>query len=196
MFEWIFFIFFFGIIGLAFYISYQTCEKQKALLRSFASSVELGNVQVGTALFTPSMTGSYKGKNIKLEIRPGGKNSPPYLYIWLYASSQFSLNVYPEGALQKLGKKLGVVNEIQIDVPEFDEKFVIKADQASLATNFLSSETNRKIIESIISTGFPSVDIRRSEIEIYKPTYKVETELQPEQLQPVLDGLVALSMSL
>ena len=190
------FIFIFGIIGLGIYYSYKTCEKQKAILRSFASSIELGNVEMGGSFLVPAMSGSYKGKNIKIEIRPGGKNSPPYLYVWLYASSQFSLNVYPEGALQKLGKNLGLVKEIQIDVPEFDEKFVIKADQAALAAKFLSSEMNRKIIESILSTGYPSVDIRRSEIEIYKPTYNVQNDVSTDQLQPVLDGLVALSLSL
>ncbi|MHC9541457.1 MAG: hypothetical protein AB9903_18285 [Vulcanimicrobiota bacterium] len=196
MLELFFFIIFFGIVGLGLYVSYQTCEKQKAILRSFASSVELGNVEMGGSFLVPAMSGSYKGKNIKIEIRPGGKNSPPYMYVWLYTNSQFNLNVYPEGALQKLGKNLGLVNEIQIDIPEFDEKFVIKADQAALATKFLSSEINRKIIESLLSTGFPSVDIRRSEIEIYKPTSNVQNDVSTGQLQPVLDGLVALSLSL
>jgi len=194
--EFIFFVFFIGFIGFVIYYSYKTCEKQKAVLRNLASSIGLENMEIGAGFPVPSMTGIYKGKRIRIDIRPGGKNTPPYMYVWLYTGSPFNLTVYPEGALQKLGKNLGLVNEIQIGVPEFDEKFIIKSDQAALASRYLSSEMNRKIIESILSTGFLSIEIRKSEIEIYRPTYNVQNDASPDQLQPVLDGLVALSLSL
>lgn len=194
--ELVFFMFFLGIVGVGLYFSYQTCEKHKAMLKSFASAIELGSVEMGASFLVPAISGVYKGKTIKIEIRPGGKNSPPYIYVWLYTSSQFNLTVYPEGSLQKLGKKVGLITEIEIGVPEFDDRFVIKSDQSGLATNYLSSDLNRKVIESILSTGIPVIEIRRGEIEIYKPTYNVKVDTGVDQLKPLLDGLVALSLSL
>lgn len=194
--ELVFFMFFLGIVGVGLFFSYQTCEKQKAMLKSFASAVELGSVEMGSSFLVPAISGIYKGKTIKIEIRPGGKNSPPYIYVWLYTPSQFNLTVYPEGTLQKIGKKVGLVTEIEIGVPEFDDRFVIKSDQSGLAVNFLLSDMNRKIIESILSTGIPVVEIRRGEIEIYKPTYNIQPDISVDQLKPLLDGLVALSLSL
>lgn len=194
--ETLFFVVFLGIIVVGVFNSCKDTENQKVLLRGFASDIELDNVRMGKSLFFPALSGSYRGKAIWIEIRPGIRNSPPRLYLQLYTPTRFTLTVYPEGIVQKFGKKIRLIRDLQIDVPDFDEKFVIKTDQPPLAIRFLSSEAVRRTMENLINMGFPSVMIRKDVIKISRQLYDLDTDISREQLKPVLDGLVVLYQAL
>ncbi len=167
-------------------------KKKKGYLQELSLTFE--NAELGG--FAPVFLGGiYKGKRVRVELYSGGENSPPCIHLKLFTDTPFSLTIYTEGMLQKLGKHMGLVKEVETGIPGFDEKFVIKSDNAGRTKEYLMSEVNRRIVESIIKTGFTGIDIKNGIILVVKSSYNMSSETKPSFIHPVLDGLIVMSQS-
>lgn len=143
----IFFLFFFGIIGISLYFSYTQNKARNADMARFASENGL-SFTPGGWFSMPSLRGSYKGHQMEMgyfqQTEGSGKHrhSHTYFYAKMMVTSapQFYLTVSREGLMSWLGKSVGLTSEIEMGVPEFDKKYLITTNNALRAKRILSQE--------------------------------------------------------
>lgn len=186
------FVFMGIMIAIAVVATIYSQNQMKKHLQELAATFDSPQIGGFAPIF---LEGYYKGKKVRIELVSGGKNSPPYLTIKLFADIPFTLTISQEGTMTKLGKKIGLVREMEIGIPDFDDKFLIQSGQPDMAKQYLMNEINRRIVDSIIKTGFTSIDARDGKLLILKPTYNQGAETRPSFVHPLLDGLIVMSQS-
>jgi len=183
-------VFLFIFFGVSAGITYCNYSHYKGLLSGVIPCIEDPQI---LGLVTPRIVGRYRDHSLSLTIMPGGKNSPPRLTMCLYAVTPFQLHIYREGTLQKVGKKLGLLEEIEIGIPYFDRNFLIQTASASRARAYLCDVHRRKKIEFLFNSGYHDFKVVEGALLIEKRSDDMGHDLEPQTLRAILDDLVYLA---
>ncbi|MCX5641683.1 MAG: hypothetical protein NTY10_00330 [Candidatus Omnitrophica bacterium] len=84
----------------------------------------------------------------------GSKSGPPHLDVSLVKKPPFRLLLTKEGAVPQIFKKAGLIREMVINVPDFDNKFLIQTSDKMKCLMYLSDYRKREIIESLYAGGW------------------------------------------
>ncbi len=180
----LFFLLFFGIIAAGVFLSYRQGAQRNEAMGSFASENGL-QLTPGGWFSMPSLRGNYKGHPMEMgyfQRSEGGgrsRHTHTYFYVRLMTNTapQFSLSVSREGLMSWLGKGVGLTHEITIDVPEFDQKYLISTNDALRAKRVLSPEVRTGIDQAISMLGYSSVSIDAGAMYLQKETSWVSMEM-------------------
>jgi hypothetical protein len=144
--------------------------------------------------FWPTVRGKYQGFEFQVVLEPGSRNSPPQLVIRLVKPSVFTLRISRETALSRLGTKLHLINEIQINDPSFDKDFLIFSNHPVQTVHFLNSSA-KSILRELFDAGFQVFRIDTKTTALYKPNYVLATDIDPARVEEILQKLITLSTS-
>ena len=90
----------------------------------------------------PKLDGNISGIPIKvhIETRGSGKSKVQYIVFDLELNSnhQNSIKIFHEGFFRKIGKKLGLQKDVDINDEDFDRLFIIKSDSPGFARAIFS----------------------------------------------------------
>ncbi len=143
--------------------------------------------------FMPKLIGSYQGSGFTISFTPAGKSSPPYVNFYLLFPVSFKITLTRENPIERFMKKLRLVRDIEINIPEFDKRYMIWANDKTRAQYFLSIDEIRDSINTIFELGFDSLSASRKGIKIIKPDYNLDTDLLRERVVKILDILLIIA---
>jgi len=181
------------IIGMGVLFTFYSSHKTKTYLRLLGNELESPQIQGFTST---RLIGKYKGTCIKIEITPGGRNSPPSIDVIWIAPTKFTINIYQEGFLTKMGKMTGFVEEIEIGIPDFDSEYVIETHNKDDVRKYLSDKEVRDCIEAIFSLGYKNFEVLKGAMKVQMSSYFLEDELKPFSMIRVFNLLQQLSQKM
>jgi hypothetical protein len=123
--------------------------------------------EAGGLLKSPKLIKKYKNWSMEMSARIENTNNGPddnmpsrtiletLIHVPFVSTSDFTFEIAPENVAIKILKKLGR-KDIQIGVPEFDQKFNIRGDNPDQVIAFLQDQALR---DTILRTGTPSLHI-------------------------------------
>lgn len=142
-------------IPLAFRMSVKQLEKVGQTL--FGS----GNFQVipnRSKFFFIQLSAFLKGvkseKKIYLSDELGSRHSSPKTDLFVVTPIDYSLEVFVEGALDRIGKSLGIRTDLQIGDPTLDAKFLIRTSHEALACSLLGREEFLELLRILSADRF------------------------------------------
>ena len=144
--------------------------------------------------FWPTVKGKYQGFDFEVVLLSGSRNSPPRMIIRLLKASAFTLRISRETAVSRLGKKLHLINEIQINDPAFNKEFLIFSNRPVQAVHFLNGSA-QSILRGFFDAGFQVFRVDTQSAALYKPNYVLATDLDPARIEDILLKLITLSTS-
>jgi len=145
--------------------SIKSRKKLKEIFDQIA--VKIGGITKTSFLSLPGVEGNYKGIPVKIIYNSGGENNPPYFKITFSKKPPFILTLYEENPLTRFGKKFGLVKEVVLNVPDFDEKFFIRTNDKMRGTVFLSDYRNRETILKLHQQEWRLI-LGKSAVEVQK----------------------------
>jgi len=139
----------FVIFLIAYFIhSFLTSSDKMKIWEKFAGEHGL-NITPGFLFSFPKITGIYKSFDYTLQsVTEGdGDSSTTYTVITfeLPQPSKYTLHIYQEGFLSKIGKMLGS-QDIQTGNRNFDDAFMIKSNTSCMLPELLTSALQRKML--------------------------------------------------
>jgi hypothetical protein len=177
-------------VGIAL-VSYQTYNKQRIASLKKLIPV-LGGSLARWSFFVPKWEGRFEGLSVVVSLIPEGRNTPPYLRVWMQARSSLTLKITRETFSARLGKRLGLVREVTIHDPVFDRAFLIYSNQPARATAHLHNDQVKQTIHGLFTQGFETLSVDPKRILISKPNYAM-TDLEPQAIHGVLVTLKTLA---
>ncbi len=162
----------------------------------FKNLLNFPNGRISKFSLIPTFKGQYQGLDFSIYLLPAGKGSPPYLMISVLKSASFTLHIYKETGLTKLGKKLGMVREVEINDELFDDKFVLSSNNRTQTVNYLNNSTIKNTIKELFDNGFIELIINRKGACIKKPNYIVEKDITMQNITTILQKLNLLARGL
>ncbi len=93
----------------------------------------------------PSLSGKIGRRHLSVDFLPGS-HGHYQLSLYIGSVSSFKAVLRPEGALEKVGKKFGLLHEISTGESSFDERYLIEAVEEEKASKFLAIPENRELI--------------------------------------------------
>jgi len=80
----------------------------------------------------------------------GSKNQSPYTLIAMRHPISAPFNITREGKMARVGKKLGLVKELEIGIKHLDEAFLIQMEDNSRNRSFLMQNQFHGVLEAIL----------------------------------------------
>jgi len=166
--------------------------QHEALERAWAEIARARQWEMQSGRYFPFRSGVIRGTadNVVFEIDhydvSQGRSSTPYTRVRAKAIEPMPLvtKVYREGLLSTVGKLIGT-QDVEVGQPEFDEKFMVKADDVAAARALFDSELCRDLL------GFPpesvTFEYRAGEVSL--------TWIAKERSHAVLDRAVRVIAS-
>jgi hypothetical protein len=185
--------FFLVMMGIGGGIVYYNYIRYKGYLKTAALCLDSPQI---LGFFSPRLIGKFSGCSVKITTRPGGRSSPPIITMCLYTPTPFDLTIYREGTMQKIGKKMGVISEIQIGVPDFDDRYIIQTNSYLHAETFLSDRTIRDTIDFFFTSGYANFQIVDGALRLTRISNDMGYDLQHPTVQAILQKMVDLAHNL
>jgi len=160
--------------------------------KTLKSVVERFDGSFAIFTFWPTVKGKYQGFEFHIVLVPAGKSSPEKLIVRLLKPSVFTLSVSRETALARLGKKIRLINEIQINDPSFDKEFLIFSNRPVQTVHLLNGSA-KSILRELFASGFQTFRIDATSVSLLKPNYTLETDVAPARIEDILQKLLTLS---
>ncbi len=143
-----------------------------------------------------SMKATYNGKNFTVSLIPQSKNSPAYLDIYFFKETFFKLKIYKESIFSQIGKKIGLVHEVQTTDALFDSEFLIFSDKPDQVVTRLYDKQVKDKIRELFVYGFTSFVCDGKKFYLRKPNYTVEFDLEPAQFKKIIEDVDFLAQRL
>ena len=140
----------------------------------------------------PQWSGSFEGLPVTITLMPESKHSPRELVISTKQPCAFRLRIVPETWSRRLGRQLGLLRDLRVRDPAFDERFLILTDQPPHAQGFLSDDRIRRAVTSLFDLGMTTLTMDRRGMAAKKSHYPL-SDLEPSQLLPVLQHVRQLA---
>lgn len=190
------FLLFAGIFAVVITFSQ---KMHKKLVANFQT---LGN-RLGLQTFTPEAKwysasypvtrGQLEGRRVEIgsRVSGSGKHQVHYTYVTVSLSnrSENTLQLTREGFLAKIGKKFGG-QDIQINDPVFDDKYIIKSNSDSFARYFFNTDMKR-----LLSNAEPffkgTLDVGGGEVR-YEEVYQMNSEVYLNWTEDVVKMLLLI----
>ncbi len=117
------------------------------------------NGRLKKSLFMPPSVGvDYRGSRMAINyFRGGNKNGPPHLDIFLFKKPPFRLSIIQRTALPKILQNISLLKNMVINVPDFDNKFLIRTSDKAKCLIYLSNYRKREVIEGLYASGWQVV---------------------------------------
>jgi hypothetical protein len=95
-----------------------------------------------------------------------------------------------------MGKTLGLVDEIEIGVADFDDNYIIQTASASRAKAYLSSRSIRNGIDFFFNSGYHDFQVVDGALLVEKRSDDITGDLDSLSMMTVLGKLVYLARNL
>jgi hypothetical protein len=151
---------------------------------------------VSFRFFSAIFNAQYQGLDFFVRLDPGGKNTPPYLVIFLSKECSATLRICREGTLSYIGKKIGLVHEVKVNDEAFDAKYLIFSNNPQHATIYLGNADIKNAVTEIFNDGFDSITANKKGITIRKPAYDSNFDLLPENITKALQRVSIVARGL
>lgn len=175
-----------GVIFLALFIAHIKLREFRKKLEPLADA--LGGEVTNKFLQDAYLRLHHEGVEMRVGLISGSKNSPPYLTLKQMTSFGFGLTISEENiATRKLGS-WGILKDIKIGDPVFDDKYLIRSSDAMRTQNFLLDHGRRQAIEDFFNKGFTIIAADKEWFVARKPHYKDE-DLEPDRIRSGLELL-------
>jgi hypothetical protein len=181
------FLFLFTTVGIG--ITYANYASVRASFAQLFSTIDSPQIQ---GILPPVLIGKFRNHSIRVNATPGGKNQPPSMHILIYRPTSFILNIQREGFWQKLGKAAGILEEIEIGIQDFDDRYLIRTGDRQLAENFLSSRMARDDIDELFTLGFTGIEVMGGAVRLSKTSADLGVDLDPQRFRQILKKFITL----
>lgn len=181
------------IIGFIFFPILSHLSSSKKVLNKLENHF---NGSISRRSLFPIFKGQYQGLDFYVRLDPGGKNTPPYLTIFLYKECSATLKIYQETELSVLGKKIGLVREIKVNDEIFDGKYLIFSNNPQHIMIYLGNADIKNAVTEISNDGFTSIIANKKGITIRKPDYDPNSDLLPENITKALQRISMVARGL
>ena len=131
------------------------------------------------------------GAEIRIGLKSGGQNSPPYLTIQQMIPLGFDLTISSENIATRKMEKWGLLKGIKVGDPLFDDNYLIRSSDEFRAQNFLMDSTWRDAVNHFFNNGFSEIIAKKDSVTIKKAGYKKE-DLDTELMRSHLEELQKL----
>ena len=120
-------------------------------------------------LSNPSLSGIISGYpiTVTVSIRGSGKSKVQYIVfdMDLPTNHQNHLKIFHELFFQKIGKKLGLQKDVDINDEEFDRLYIVKTDSAGFARSILSDKIlKEKLIDNYRLMNYAAISFEHDRI--------------------------------
>ncbi len=129
--------------------------------------------------------------------RQGKSNLPSELSVRTSGlPPQIEWEVVPEGAFDRLSKRIGLAKEVQTDDPAFDDHCYVSSDQHQFMTEYLGDPLKRLAIRDLLGMGFSKVSMSNGELAATWTGFDPQKHGRPELVEEAAARLVLLSRQL
>ncbi|MFH0790159.1 MAG: hypothetical protein V2A64_00840 [Candidatus Omnitrophota bacterium] len=180
----------FAVFVIIIIASYFSEGKKRAKLKQLSSGF---SGSLAKFSFIPSFNGEYLGFKFNISLIPAGKNTPPYLKIYLHKNSLVDLIIMKESVLSGMGKQIGIIKEIKINDEVFDKEFLIFSRKQDIAANYLRDITTKETIRELFNEGYTFLKITGKKISIHKPNYSLENDLSALKVKETIQKMNLLT---
>lgn len=146
----------------------------------------------------PRLLGKYKGMSIRVQILNSqssanyNSNSTASLFsIAILWPTHYTLRISKEELLHKIFKPLGVMQDIRIGIPAFDEQFLITSNNDSDVRKLLADTSIRTAIEFLFSRQMIFLEIGNGAVVAGASDYR--QYLEPSVLTGLLDRMIKIT---
>ena len=142
-----------GMVALVMFFSKNHMKKITANYQMLADRLGLRLIAPPAVWYKasfPRVSGDYEGRRIDIEteIKGHGKQRQHYTKISLETRNEgHSLQLTKEYWISNVGKKLFGAQDIQVNDPFFDKKFIIRSDNEMFAKRFFNQEMKRTLTD-------------------------------------------------
>lgn len=175
-----------GSLALIFLVAVFHSRYQKKKLEELAGKlggkVVSGFLRQGYCSFD---AGGYEGR---ITLIPAGKHSPAIFRIALITPASLELIISKENWATKKLSKIGFMKDVKTSIPEFDDKYLLKAKNETQTVNLFQDANRRQAVEDIFRQGFQNIKIDQAETYAEKPNYK-KVDLEQALIKEVTANL-------
>jgi hypothetical protein len=184
-------IIFFLLIGtsIGIGVTYYNYSMIRASYRGLFGIIQSPQMQ---GIFSPVLIGRFIDRSIRIEAQPGGRNAPPSVTMILYASTTFNMTLYSEGFWQKMAKKAGFLEEMEIGSADFDDRYVILAGDRHMVEAYLHKKDIRDIIDALFSLGFTKLEVLSGAVKLEKTNADLSVDLDYMRIRLILNKIIDL----
>ncbi|MDW8242073.1 MAG: hypothetical protein RMJ88_02550 [Thermogemmata sp.] len=126
-----------------------------------------------------------------------GKNQiPSELRVSTSVTASGEFHLLPETFWDRLGKRLGIAQEVTTGDAEFDERCYIRSDTPLFAAAYLSDPVKRIAFLDMQRLGFSEMTLHKGELTALWPHFDPAKDWRPELLDEAAARLVILSRDL
>jgi hypothetical protein len=138
---------------------------------------------VYTALYTPA-------------VKRGKQHIPSCLRISITVPTEGECHLLPERFWDRVGKFLGIAQEIATDDAEFDRRCYVRSDTPAFAAAYLSDPVKRIAFLDLQRLGFPEVELKKGELAAVWTHFDPAKHGSPDLVEEAAARLVILSRNL
>lgn len=122
---------------------------------------------------------------------PASKYTPPTLEIKIMTQPLFRLIISEEGRIAKKLAKVGMLKDVQIGVPDFDDRYIIKAKDKVQTINYFQGSEIRAAVDELFQSGYKTIRFDKNFIVADNVKYKKES-LEPHNINSAITALEKL----
>jgi hypothetical protein len=136
-----------------------------------------------TSLYTP-------------EVKQGKQKIPSSLRISTTVPTEGEFHLLPEGFWDRVGKFLGIAQEIVTEDLEFDRRCYVRSDTPAFAAAYLSDPIKRIAFLDLQRLGFPEVQLKKGELAAIWTHFNPAKHGSADLIEEAAARLVILSRNL
>jgi len=127
----------------------------------------------------------------------GSKNSPPSFTITIKHPVPTPLTITRESGLDRLGKKIGLADELQTGDPAFDQAYYLNTEGKPLYRDFFSNRARREAVQGLFTAGYKVRHLAfvKDEVKVVISPFR-RKDLDSFLLEPFLEKMAVLARAL
>jgi hypothetical protein len=174
----------------AFFLMWWLSQRRRQKLESLAS--QLGGEPVSHFLADDYVRLGQGPDEVRVRLIPGGKNQPNYLELQSRSPLGFNLSISRENRATRALERWGLLKEVKIGDPGFDEQYLVLSNDPAKAMMFLQGPGRREAMDYFSRQGFTALQAGKEAVAVRKPSYR-ETDLEPGLIRTHLEQLGRLA---
>jgi len=177
----------FAFIVLLLYVNRRIANKK---LKSLAGAF---NARIVSDLFHgPHVLVNNNGCEIKIRIKSGSKNSPPYLILQQMTPIGVGLTISKENMVTRTLNKVGLLKDVTTGNSLFDNRYLVRSKNNIKAQTYLLNNIHTDAIDFLFKENIDTLASTDESVTIKKSHYKKE-DLEPQRIQALLDVMRKLA---
>jgi len=169
-----------------FFLLWWLNQRRRKKLESLAS--QLGGEAVSGFLADAYVRLGQGPDEVRIKLIPGGKNQPNHLELQLRNPLGFDLSISRENLATRALERWGLLKEVKIGDPVFDEQYLIRSNDPAQAMMFLQGPGRREAVDYFFLQGFTALQAGTYGLVVRKPRYR-EPDLELGTIRAHLEQL-------